>query len=233
MVYIRSRKLFFNSHQVIPTIKCALLFFFISFIVLNGNQIKAQQLPDSIFIFNGKVVSTDSLIAVPNAHIISKFNHWGTISNNEGFFKMYASKNDSLLITSVGYRPLIFSIDTSMVNEEEVYTVLMQADTIKINEVIIRAFWDYQTFKLIISQMEPLDFDYDKLNFDENLMLSLPTTGTGLSPIQALYDRFNKNERLKRKLIKIRKQYNELMIQMGTPNDTVPATPEHMQGSPR
>lgn len=213
---------------MISVIKHVVFFCWFSIFILIGNSLYAQQLPDSVFIFTGKVVSNDSLIAIPNAHVISKFNHWGTISNNEGVFRMYASKNDSLLITSVGFRPLILSIDESVVNEE-VYNILMEQDTISINEVIIRAFWDYQTFKLIISQMEPLDFDYSRLDFEENLMLSLPTTGTGLSPIQALYDRFNKNERLKRKLLKIRRQYNELMIQMGRPNDTVPARPEHMQ----
>lgn len=218
---------------MIPIIKYSILVVFVSVITLKWQAVQAQQLPDSVFIFTGKVVSDDSLIAIPNAHIISKFNHWGTISNNEGVFKMYASANDSLLITSIGYRPLILGIEKSMVKEGEAYRVLMEADTIKINEVIIRAFWDYQTFKLIISQMEPLDFDYERINFEENLMLSLPTTGTGLSPIQALYNRFNKNERLKRKLLKIRKEYNELMIQMGRPNDTVPSKPEHMQESPR
>jgi hypothetical protein len=218
---------------VISYLKYALLVIISLFCLLKAEALKAQQLPDSVFIFTGKVVSNDSLIAIPNAHIISKFNHWGTISDNEGMFKMYARANDSLLVTSVGYRPLIFGIERSMVNESKAYQILMEVDTIKINEVIIRAFWDYQTFKLIISQMEPLDFDYERINFDENLMLSLPTTGTGLSPIQALYNRFNKNERLKRKLLKIRREYNELMMQMGRPNDTVPSKPEHMQVSPR
>ena len=210
-----------------------ILLFCISFLFIQKDQLKAQQLPDSIFIFSGKVMSSDSLIAIPNAHVISKFNHWGTISNDEGEFKMYASKFDSLLITSVGFRPLILRIEDSVVNTGEAYGILMERDTISINEVIIRAFWDYQTFKLIISQMEPLDFDYERINFDENLMLSLPTTGTGLSPIQALYNRFNKNERLKRKLLKIRREYNELMLQMNRPNDTIPSKPEHMQVSPR
>lgn len=218
---------------MIPILKYSFLVLFVSVATLKWEPAQAQQLPDSVFIFTGKVVSDDSLIAIPNAHIISKYNHWGTISNNEGIFNMYASANDSLLLTSVGYRPLILGIEKSMVKEGEVYQVLMKADTIKINEVIIRAFWDYQTFKLIISQMEPLDFDYERINFEENLMLSLPTTGTGLSPIQALYNRFNKNERLKRKLLKIRREYNELMIQMGRPNDTVPSKPEHMQVLPR
>ena len=226
-------QIIFDSIHLSSIVKYVILFFCISVLLIQKGQLKAQQLPDSVFIFSGKVMSNDSLIAIPNAHVISKFNHWGTISNNEGLFKMYASKIDSLLITSVGFRPLILRIEESMANTGEAYSILMERDTISINEVIIRAFWDYQTFKLIISQMEPLDFDYERINFDENLMLSLPTTGTGLSPIQALYNRFNKNERLKRKLLKIRKEYNELMIQMKRPNDTVPSKPEHMQVSPR
>ena len=226
-------QIIFIRAQLILYPKYALLIITVLFCILKAETVKAQQLPDSVFVFTGKVVSHDSLIAIPNAHIISKFNHWGTISNNEGIFKMYARATDSILVTSVGYRPLIFSIERIMVKEDETYQVLMEVDTVKINEVIIRAFWDYQTFKLIISQMEPLDFDYERINFEENLMLSLPTTGTGLSPIQALYNRFNKNERLKRKLLKIRREYNELMIQMGRPNDTVPSKPEHMQVLPR
>lgn len=214
---------------MISFIKYSILFLLVSFLFLKGQPINAHQVPDSVIVFKGKIISGDSLIAIPNAHIISKFNHWGTISDNDGFFKMYVSEYDSLLVTSVGFRPLIFRIDKSIEQKEDSYNILMERDTISINEVIIRAFWDYETFKLIISKMEPLDFDYDKLNFDENLMLSLPTTGTGLSPIQALYNRFNKDERLKRKLLKIRSQYNDLMIQMGKPNDTVPSRPEHMQ----
>ena len=226
-------QIIFNTDHLNRNAKYLLIFFGISIFLLPKNQLKAQNLPDSIFIFTGKVISSDSLIAIPNTHVISKFNHWGTISNNEGIFKMYATKTDSLLITSVGFRPLIMRIEESTLKENEVYNILMERDTISINEVVIRAFWDYQTFKLIISQMEPLDFDYSRIDFDENLMLSLPTTGTGLSPIQALYNRFNKDERLKRKLLKIRREYNELMIQMNRPNDTVPSRPEHMQGSPR
>ena len=225
-------QIIFKTDHLNRTTKYLLIFFCVSFFFFPPNHLKAQKLPDSIFIFTGRVISSDSLLAIPNTHVISKFNHWGAISNNEGIFKMYASKTDSLLITSVGFRPLIMRIEESMMREGGAYNILMDRDTISINEVVIRAFWDYQTFKLIISQMEPLDFDYSRIDFEENLMLSLPITGTGLSPIQALYNRFNKNERLKRKLLKIRREYNELMIQMNRPNDTVPSIPEHMRGSP-
>jgi hypothetical protein len=222
----------FPGISVKTYIKYVVFIFLVSFFILKNEQVAAQRLPDSIAVFTGEILTADSLKPVVNTHIISKFNHWGTISDEKGLFKMYVNRHDSLLITSVGYRPIILHVNDSMVDREQPYPILMQVDTIQINEVIIRAFWDYETFKLIISKMEPLDFDYDRVNFNENLMLSAPPGGTGLHPIQALYNRFNKDARLERKLIKIREQYNELMIQMGRPEDTIPPMPEYLQESP-
>ena len=214
--------------------KYFILLLFVSFFILKSEQVRSQQLPDSIKVFKGKIIDQDSLLPIHNAHIISKFNHWGTISNEEGVFKMYVSENDSLLITSVGYRPLILRINDSIIYENDPFTILMQNDTISINEVIIRAFWDYQTFKLIVSKMEPVSLDQFYPNFKGTGLLYQdihPASFKG--PIQALYDVLNKDVRLQRKLIKIRKQYNELMIQMGRLNDTIPAKPEHTLGLPR
>ena len=214
--------------------KYYILLLFVSFFILKSEQARSQQLPDSIRVFKGKIINQDSLLPIHNAHIISKFNHWGTISNEEGVFKMYVSENDSLLITSVGYRPLILRINDSIIYENDPFTILMQNDTISINEVIIRAFWDYQTFKLIVSKMEPVSLDQFYPNFKGTGLLYQdihPASFKG--PIQALYDVFNKDVRLQRKLIKIRKQYNELMIQMGRLNDTIPAKPEHTLALPR
>ena len=214
-----------------PLYKYVVFISLVSIFIVKNGQVKAQRLPDSVAVFTGQILAADSLKPLENAHVISKFNHWGTISNEKGMFKMYVSHNDSLLITTIGYRPIILHVNDSMINREQPFSILMQVDTIQINEVIIRAFWDYETFKLIISKMKPLDFDYNRVNFNENLMLALPPSGTGLHPIQALYNRFNKDARLERKLIKIREQYNELMIQMGRAEDTIPPMPEYLQES--
>lgn len=194
-----------------------------------NKQAVSQQLPDSIAVFSGEILTADSLIPVENAHVISKFNHWGTISNEEGKFKMYVSKNDSLLITSVGYRPIILHVLDSMISEDNPYPILMHIDTIRINEVIIRAFWDYQTFKLIVSEMEPMSLDQFYPNYEGTGLLYKDVYPASIKgPVQALYDVLNRDVRLQRKLIRIRKEYNELMIQMGRPEDTIPPKPEHM-----
>ncbi len=197
--------------------------------IVKNKQARSQQLPDSITVFTGKIVTADSLKPVEDAHIISKFNHWGTISNEEGKFKMYVSHNDSLLITSVGYRPVIMQIQDSLINEDHPYPILMYTDTVNINEVIIRAFWDYQTFKLIVSEMEPVSLDQFYPNYEgTGLLYKEVHPASFKGPVQALYDVLNKDARLQRKLVRIRKEYNELMIQMGRPEDTIPPRPEHM-----
>jgi len=197
-----------------------------------NRPLQAQEYADDLFVLEGKVLSSDSLLPIPNAHIISKFNQWGTISDNKGYFAMLVDKNDSLLITSVGFSAMILYLNDTIQNSKPPYQIYMAKDTIMMNEFIVHAFWDYTTFKQIIINMKPIDFDFSRLDFEENLMLSLPPGQTGISPVQGLYNRFNKEERLKRSLIKNRKKYNQLMIDMGRPQDTIPAMPEHMLVSP-
>ena len=202
-------------------------------IVFSFKTIKAQAVSNDLFLLQGKILTSDSLLPIHNAHIISKFNRWGTISNEKGEFAMSVNKNDSLLITSIGFGPLIVYLNDSVQETPAPFHIYMSKDTILMNEFIIHAFWDYTTFKQMIISMKPIDFDFSRLDFEENLMLALPSGGTGLSPVQAIYNRFNKDERLRRQLVKNRKKYNELMIDMGRPQDTIPAKPEHMQELPR
>lgn len=206
------------------------LLFFFAFAL---QPVQAQEVSDDLFLLKGRILTSDSLLPIQNAHVISKFNQWGTISDEKGDFTMLVNRKDSLLITSVGFSQLILFLNDSVQNSKPPLRIYMTRDTILMNEFIIHAFWDYTTFKQIIINMKPIDFDFTRLDFEENLLLSLPTGGTGFSIIQPIYDMFNKQERLKRNLLKNRRKYNELMIQMGRPQDTIPAKPEHMQVWPR
>jgi hypothetical protein len=199
--------------------------------VFSVKPLHAQEFTRGLFLLEGKVLSSDSLLPVENVHIISKFNQWGTISDEKGNFSLLVDDNDSLLITSIGFSPLILFLNDSVRSVKPPFPIYLAKDTIMMNEFVIHAFWDYTTFKQMIIDMKPIDFDFSRVDFRENLMLSLPPGGTGLSPIQALYNRFSKDERLRRQLLKNRKKYNQLMIDMGRPRDTIPAIPEHMQGS--
>lgn len=195
------------------------------------SQAIGQQEKKNIKLLEGEVLTADSLKPILNAHIISKFNAWGTISGYDGKFKLYVALYDSVLITSIGYRPIILFIDDTSSVHLKGYPVLMKKDTVLINEIIIRGYWDYRTFKQLIINMEPMDLDnFYQVTDGINKELESTTAYRGIKgPIQSLYDRFNKNERLERKLVKNRQDYNQLMMQMGRFQDTIPAIPEHMR----
>ncbi len=187
---------------------------------------------NKLFVLDAQLLTSDSLLPVPDAHIISKRMLWGNISNEDGRFKMYVNPNDTLMITSIGFSAKILLINDSIRNLETPVPILMDKDTVLIHEVIIHAFWDYEVFKQMIIDMPPLNLDpfYPDMNKDPLDYLK-PGPYTIGGPIQALYNVFNRSARLQRKLIKNREEYNKIMIQMGRAQDTIPTIPEHVRGT--
>jgi len=196
-------------------------------------QLRAQGTNPDLVILEGRVVSADSLIPLANTHIISKFNRWGTISNEDGNFKMYVSKYDSVLFSSIGFSPQILYVNDSVIKQSgEDFRVYMNTDTILINEVVIRGFFDYETFKQIIISMEPLNLDQFYPDWEgTELLYKQPTPEGFKGPVQLLYDMLNRDVRLQRQLIRNRENYNELLRKLNRDSDTIPAIPEHMRES--
>ncbi len=208
-----------------------LYIFIISLFV--SNNIYSQQNKDSLFVLDAVILSSDSLLPVKNVHVISKFNRWGTITNEEGRFKLYVQYMDSILISSIGFSSVILQIDSSILAYDSIYEILITKDTVTINEVVIRGYWDYSTMKEIIINMTPVDLSQFYPSWENTELLYLePHPMTFKGPIQALYDAFNRSARLQRRLIKNRREYNKIMIMMGRYLDTIPAKPEHMQVLP-
>ncbi len=205
---------------------------FLSFIFFN--TVYAQN-PDSLYFdLTGRIVSSDSLKPVYDAHVISKFNKWGTISDDDGYFRMLVNPDDSILISSMGYVKRIIHITDSIRNLPQPVVFKLDIDTILIHEVVIHGFWDYRTFKQMVINMKPLDLSrfYPDMDADPLKYVEPTHALTMKGPVQALYDVFNRNARLQRKLIKNRKEYNRLMRNLGREKDTIPAIPEHMQEKP-
>ena len=236
MYYIRSLYKFFSSplHDYSYKHLTVRLLFLLAVACASLSEGWSQPPADSLLVLDGRLLSDDSLQPLANAHIISKLNRWGTITNDDGRFKMYVSPGDSVLLTSIGYRAKIIAVNDAFIEREPPVDIMMSKDTVLINEIIIRAFWDYETFKMMVVQMKPMDLDPYYPDWEgTELLYQTPTPLTFKGPIQALYDVFNESARLQRKLIRNRKEYNRLMILMGREQDTIPAIPEHMQETPR
>ncbi len=197
------------------------------------NNTYSQQLNDSLYILDAVIVTNDSLLPVENAHVISKYNRWGTISNKQGRFKLYVQESDSVLITSMGFSSIILTVDTAVLSYDGIIQIRLPKDTLSINEVVIRGYWDYKTMKQIVINMQPIDLSQFYPDWEGTELLYLePRPMSFKGPIQALYDAFNRSARLQRQLIRNRREYNKAMYMMGRYLDTIPAKPEHMQGLP-
>ena len=216
-----------------PNKKISFLWLTLVFLMFTNSILAQSETDKNLYTIDAVLLTTDSLLPVASAHIISKRMLWGNISNKDGRFKMLVDTRDTLMITSIGFGSKIFFVTDSVRNAPSPDTILMEKDTILINEVIIHAYWDYETFKRLIIEMPSMDISqfYPDMEADP-LMYKEPGPYTIGGPIQALYNVFNRSARLQRKLIRNRREYNTIMIQMGRPQDTIPAKPEHMQVMP-
>jgi len=108
----------------------------------------------------------------------------------------------------------------------------MTLDTILIHEIVIHAFWDYETFKQMIIHMKPAQSSYDITeDLKRRPLLYKARQGSFnlFSPIQSLYNLLNERAVVQRRLIHNRRMYNRKMIKLGRPQDTIPTTLDYMR----
>lgn len=183
-------------------------------------------------IVHGKVLSADSLKPVPNVHIISKLARRGTITNKFGEFSFRGYGKDTLLLSSIGFSRKLVGTYDSLINQPGGLYILLERDTIHMQEVVVRAFYDWPTFKYLFVHMEPVKpttIEGFESELESSLVAIKPAPLTIKGPIQALYDLFNHMARLQRRLERNRKAYNEQLIREGRIQDTIPEVPEHRQ----
>lgn len=163
------------------------------------------------FQLKGKVVSADSLSPISNVHILSVVSYYGTTSDSNGIFSILVRKNDTLKISSVGFVTKIINVNYDSINVKS-FEIVMQRDTIMLQEIDVFPYLDNHTVEKIIKQI-PIEEPFIIRGANENIGTVLyqkpkkiPDDKGIISPIQTLYNRFNKKERLKRKMERNRKK---------------------------
>ncbi|MDY0076350.1 MAG: carboxypeptidase-like regulatory domain-containing protein [Bacteroidales bacterium] len=193
-----------------------------------ADNLQAQQIRE----VHGRVLSADSLLPVPHVHIISKTARRGTISDRQGVFSYRGFGNDTILLTSIGYERKLFGVTDTLLDQPGGLLILLEKDTVLMDEVVVRAFYDWPTFKHLFVHMKPIQA-FEIEDFESELANSLIGIQPGpliiKGPIQALYDVFNYMARLQRRLERNRRAYNEQLINEGRIQDTIPEIPEHQR----
>ena len=181
------------------------------FIVLFLSCCISLHAQNKYFPLKGKVVSADSLSPIPNVHVLSEKSYYGTTSDYDGKFSMLIRKNDSLRISSVGFVTKIISVDYDSINTNN-FEITMERDTIMLQEIDVFPYLDNHRVEEIIRQI-PIEKPFIVNGANENIGSVLyqkprenPKANIIQNPIQSLYNRFNKKERLKRKMERNRKK---------------------------
>ena len=104
------------------------------------------------FQLKGKVVSADSLSPIPNVHILSEVSYYGTTSDFDGRFSMLIRNNDTLRISSVGFITQHLPINHDSINADN-YLIIMERDTIMLQEIDVFPYLDNHTVERIIRQI--------------------------------------------------------------------------------
>ena len=172
-------------------------------------SLKAQ---DKYFTIKGEIVSADSLAPILQAHILSELSHFGTTSDFEGKFSIQTREIDTLRISSVGFVTKYININHDSIDANN-FRITLQRDTIVLDEIDVTPYYNFSTVKEIIRNA-PIEKPFIVKGVNDNIEdflyqkpKKIPDDKGILSPIQTLYNRFNKKERLKRKLERNRKKY--------------------------
>lgn len=181
----------------------------IGIIFLSCLSLKAQ---NKYFQIYGRILSADSLAPIPDAHILSELSYYGTTSDSEGKFSMLIRKADSLKISCIGFSTKVIGLNYDSIDANR-FNIVMQRDTVMLQEIDVFPYLDNHTVEDIISKipvMKPMIIKGVNENIESVLYQKPKKTPDDkgiLSPVQTLYNRFNKKERLKRKLERNRKKY--------------------------
>ena len=183
----------------------------IGIIFLSCLSLKAQ---NKYFPLKGSIVSADSLSPIPDAHILSELSHFGTTSDFDGKYSIQTREIDTLRISCIGFVTKYININHDSIDVDN-FRITLQRDTIILDEIDVSPYYNFSTVKEIVRNA-PIEKPFIVKGANENIESVLyqkpkkiPDDKGILSPVQTLYNRFNKKERLKRKLERNRKKYLE------------------------
>ena len=187
--------------------KSAVIVFFLSILCLLGQANTQDSVPlvDSVpaidtipyIQFSGVVVTGDSLIPVPYAHILVVGSNRGSVVDYYGFFSFVARPGETLRFSSVGFKDSYFKIPDTLTGQRYNWIQMMQNDTILLKETVIYPWPTVEELKTAIVELEIPEGDYERaiknLELEElkERAMSTPMSGAAnyQNQIQNIVDR--------------------------------------------
>ena len=139
---------------------------------------------DDYIQFSGVILTTDSLQAIPLAHIIVINSMRGTVSDFNGYFSFVAKKNDTVEFSAMGFKKGTFIIPDSISNNRYSLIQVMSTDTIYLTETVIYPWPTKEQFKeaFLTLEIPDDDIEYARRNLEPRKLLEkanhLPADGS-------------------------------------------------------
>ncbi len=174
--------------------KRSVLFFGLLFLSISA----ISQSPGSITLY-GKIFS-DTDPSLSNVHIININNRTGTITNDEGLYRLSAAGQDTIRFSSIGYKTTYLIIPVSA----ESYfhrNILLQTDTLNLSEIIIHPYpSDLSSLKREFLVLKTDPEPQVDLHF-EDVPITVPFDGAMVikGPFTALYEAVSRHEKILKK----------------------------------
>lgn len=170
---------------------------------------------DTSFLLSGIVAHELDSILIPNVHVINLSKGTGTVTSIEGSFALRVRNTDTVKFSCVGYRDRYLLVRQNILRKE--ILIFLKQDTILMDEVRISPLPPRRFFPIVFLNTRVAGEVAPGLELRIPGIKSIPgyepTTGIIVGgPVQFLYNRFNKKERLSRKLKNNREKYAKYLV---------------------
>jgi hypothetical protein len=138
----------------------------------------AQLADERIIQISGVAMTADSLRGVPNVVVMVKNKNRGVESSERGVFSIVCFKGDTLIFSSLGFRPKEFAIPRDLHGQYYSMIQLMVQDTFYLPETIIRPYMTRDQFDYAFRYNKIPDDQYTiaQKNTNEYILRALAMT---------------------------------------------------------
>lgn len=170
----------------------SILFLLLIHFTVNGQFVSSVKLYGAIITEEGE--------SLPNVHIINHTKEIGTISNNNGFFSIHCYYNDTIWISSIGYRKIKYIVP-KINNAKYLKNFTLQSDTIYLTETVIYPY--PATAEALKKEFFELSMEVTpEIDLHLEMAEKIPLTHVGFviqCPFTKLYETFSRHAKLQRK----------------------------------
>jgi hypothetical protein len=155
----------------------------IIFLVVPALSIDCQILDNEHFIQVDGLVLDKKGRPLSNVNIISFSLARGTISEKTGVYSIISTPGDTIVFSAIGFKKAFMKVPVESIYDRLTVDVMLEDDTIKIDDVVILPWKTYDEFKKAVVNYEVNSIETQNMNYNiEMIRKSLNSSTTQASP---------------------------------------------------